>query len=295
MTSGIQIFGDKNTVQIDSNYSNLAFRQKISLVYSQFSFVSGLGVPIHYFNVSNSSEIPMICVAPTGRICTVWSIQPLGNSTWRVGIATEYVNSLAGGTAIGDVYVYAKPLPVDLNASGYGLQVFDNQGNVTFDSNQLPMSVVGYLYARDQFYMVNGVAQNTATYTIPNATGRKFAFCTSGASFYRQGLAQTADPSGGYSYFVDMIQISLGLDLPTGSMSGTNYVVRMTGMETYFDEGYGVTFSNGGADNMYWDSRLQLNFGGMVEDASNFGYADVMDSSGGIGIIIVDVTYAGIA
>ena len=112
MAAGLTVYNDNNKIQIDGAYKNLYLSRKLSL--SQAGTTSGSfadGEVLACVGGTTSQTINAICInSPTGWTCVV--------------------KSFTSGMC---VYVFGTK--VTENAHGIGLQVFDENGNVVFDSN----------------------------------------------------------------------------------------------------------------------------------------------------------------
>ena len=121
MAAGITVYNDNNKIQVDGAYKNLYLSRKITL--------SGTGTTSGKFADSEllaavggttNQTIDAYCVnTPTGWSCTV--------NTFKSGMA---------------VYIFSTKLTAA--AHGVGLQVFDENGAVVYDSNTKHPNVIGF-------------------------------------------------------------------------------------------------------------------------------------------------------
>jgi hypothetical protein len=124
MPAGLQVINDNGIVQIDELYRNLVFIQKWTFSTGgdhTFTTSAGRFAPTLVFY---SNSVPTI---PTAGILLLQSTKNGdGSYTYRVN-------------GIGEVYLFDVPPPPA--AHGFGLQVFNAQGNIVFDSSTKPMVV----------------------------------------------------------------------------------------------------------------------------------------------------------
>ncbi len=121
MAAGLTIYNNDNKIQIDGNYKNLYLSRKIAL--------TGTGTKSGKFNDgeylaavggTTSQTIDAYCVnTPTGWTCTV--------NTFRAGMC---------------VYIFSTK--VAKSTHGVGLQVFDANEEIVYDSNNKHPRVVGF-------------------------------------------------------------------------------------------------------------------------------------------------------
>ncbi|MBQ9698232.1 MAG: hypothetical protein IJV46_06815 [Acidaminococcaceae bacterium] len=121
MSAGITVYNDKNKIQIDGAYKNLYLSRKVAL--SDIGTVSGSfadGELLAAVGGTTSQTIDAYCVnTPTGWSCTV--------NTFKSGMA---------------VYIFSTKLTAA--AHGVGLQVFNENGAVVYDSNTKHPNVIGF-------------------------------------------------------------------------------------------------------------------------------------------------------
>ena len=121
MTAGLIIYNDNNKIQIDGNYKNLYLSRKIALTAKGVK--SGKfadGECLAAVGGTTSQTIDAYCVnTPTGWTCTV--------------------NTFTSGMS---VYVFSTK--VQESTHGAGLQVFDANGAIVYDSNNKHPRVLGF-------------------------------------------------------------------------------------------------------------------------------------------------------
>lgn len=162
MPTGLQIFNDDNTIQIDSSYTNLALLQKIT----QPMVVSGGNVGESVFTTPAST--PFAAIHSTQSVGLRYCRRSGSNFT-------RFYTSGSRGQNV-TLYVFGPP-----HTSGNtGIQIFDENGVMTFNSNNVYCDIVAVLTANGN---VNSVIGN---YTFkPN---RKYAFALSSsiADYYSE-------------------------------------------------------------------------------------------------------------
>lgn len=158
MTAGIQIFDDDLFVQIDSNYRGLVRKETVtlSLINSQAGFFNP-SIPGEPNNGSfqrwswhDTTPARWTKYARAAlRLTSTWTWHdflvgqlfitgfpaPPGNATFSILAATS---TPSGASApVFDIY----DVPDDVS-SGYGLEIFDSNGDMVFDSNDEHMRVI---------------------------------------------------------------------------------------------------------------------------------------------------------
>ena len=121
MAAGITIYNDNNILQIDGNFKNLHLSRKIAITKTgSFSGSFADGEVLAAVGGTTSQTINAYCInRPGGWTCVV--------------------NGYTSGMA---VYVFTtKPTQ---SVSGVGLQVFDENGNIVYDSNDKHPLVKGF-------------------------------------------------------------------------------------------------------------------------------------------------------
>ena len=121
MTAGLTVYNNDNKIQIDGAYKNLNLSKKIAI--TQVGDMSGTfedGEILAAVGGTTSQNIDAYCVnTTTGWRCTVKS--------YTAGM-----------------YVYVFTTKVTASTHGAGLQVFDDQGVIVFDSNTKHPLVIGF-------------------------------------------------------------------------------------------------------------------------------------------------------
>lgn len=129
MPTGILINGNNGSIQIDSNFSNLSLVSSGQIVPSDPQDVT----PGAAASVITSAKTPFLFIGNTrGSYVTVLNyILPDGRN--RYSFLSQTANSV-------DYYVYAQ-LEQPPAGSGFGLQVFKENGDVAFDSSMKPLII----------------------------------------------------------------------------------------------------------------------------------------------------------
>lgn len=141
MRAGMEIYNDNNKLVIDDNYVNLCLTRKVLLT----------SLPKLDFNVTHY----VLDLAENERIFA-FSLLPhktLGLIPYRIGESKWVILPVQGDSSIGHsmqnsdlqgVYVYIFGIQRTAGTDHYGLQVFNQQGEICYDSNQRYMRVVNY-------------------------------------------------------------------------------------------------------------------------------------------------------
>lgn len=157
MPAGIVIYNDSGTVQIDATFKNLSLALKGTLVTgtkSDGSFhYNDQHVDIVY--TANSSTPPMLAVLGDYMGFMVLLSRSGNTFTWRAVLPT------APGAASVNYWIFDKP-PNNSN-SKFGLQVWDESGNLCFDALYRYAKVVGTLTTP-----VTGSSPPSASFPIPS-------------------------------------------------------------------------------------------------------------------------------
>lgn len=156
MATGIKIYNDSGTIQIDESYFNLVLIDK---------FTTTILVPVTTaYDYTFTSEIVAIAVKAYPETFTVTAVANSGG-TWTYRL-TFFNNPDTTGTCTFTVYAFGKP-PTPTET--VGLAVYDPTGAVIFHSQFKPMRIIA-------------VVGSTSGYTGPS--GRDLAVLTIGLSMY---------------------------------------------------------------------------------------------------------------
>lgn len=166
MGAGVQIFNDSNIIQIDEFYRNmvLTLRGAASTARPSGSGTNPYG-SAYYARISYpvSSRQPVLALRSSGYVCFL--ADDSGFTVFSFGASVSF-----------DYYVYDR---VDFGAAAgnTGVQVFNEQGIETFNSNNQYMKVLGS-YAVS--LVVPNIATNPATVPVYDgsvAAGKTLAVC----------------------------------------------------------------------------------------------------------------------
>lgn len=120
MTSGIQIFNEANTVQIDDTYSNYRLTGKAVHTSSQGLYAQGSEVAIAVHGLSS-----LVAIQTGARHCLA-SITNEGRDDWKLSIALD----ASPGTLLTAYHFSAAPP----ESTRCGMQIFDERGALRFDA-----------------------------------------------------------------------------------------------------------------------------------------------------------------
>jgi len=120
MTSGIQIFNDANTVQIDDTYSNYRLTGKTVHTSSQGLYSQGSEVAIAVHGLNS-----LVAIQTEARHCLA-SIANVAPGNWTLTIALD----ASPGTLLTSYQFSAAPP----EPTRCGMQIFDEQGVLKFDA-----------------------------------------------------------------------------------------------------------------------------------------------------------------
>jgi len=125
MTSGLQIFNANGEIQIDSNLVNFAFIQKGSVTIPAGGYINSFPAA----QIVVNGVTPILCLRP------LYSFAGVVNTKIINGQYSYLINGTGGETF--NWYLFDKnPMTGNNNA---GIQVFNQQGEMTFNSDRHPM------------------------------------------------------------------------------------------------------------------------------------------------------------
>lgn len=119
MPAGLQVIGSHGIIQVDENFSNLAYRGSGS--FSGSLTLSGLNFPVLAFRPGNVQGTSISRIVAGGG----------GNFTWHFT-----------GSGSGNYWLFDIPE----QSGSFGLQVFRADGSLAFDSGRRYMKVVSGFY-----------------------------------------------------------------------------------------------------------------------------------------------------
>lgn len=311
MSAGLEIRGNKGTVQIDSTYTNYALRSKLSVKGTDFITQSNVTVGYGYtFRVTGHTLPPLVFVGVTLKgkddPILVWCVSKVSNGVWDVTLAIQQ-NTSKEATPI---YVFGPPLPISPSESGIGLQVFNAKGEIVFDSNQMPLRVIGVFDEVETLGLnVNGELvgskvnmgvgwSGTTDDPITHENNRYAAFISSSSVLDSKYALSMDNAMVDYSGFV------------TGTMTQVDHSRWLSSIQfvsSYPKEGYGLGFAydfmtmiQGGSgvyfnegdtwDLPYWNDLSPADFQKVLAEAVDGGAAADESYTGASRAIVIDVT-----
>ncbi len=139
MSFGFIATNNNDQVLVSSNTRNLHFITKVgsptSIVYSDNA---GLGIRIAAYDFTcNATPVPFYTLPDTNVYYGNTRVINLSGNIWRVEIVK---NGVDGNYP--EVYIFADPRGTSASES-YGMQVFRDDGTISFDSRLKPLTVTG--------------------------------------------------------------------------------------------------------------------------------------------------------
>lgn len=192
--AGLQIINDSGTFLVSDKNPTLAFVAKGSTTLNQ---------PFTSFEPNAQQYWRGTPALPSGHGASVLAVRSSGFFFPDFNGATPRYGSDVSGTVI-QWYMFARPQPT--SGSGAGLQVFDEAGRCTYDSNQRVGKVIQRLATPGQTAFASTMPQTN--YTGPLfPTGKTYAAVVTGSS--SRGAMLEVDPRGRPIYRLNpMISIS---------------------------------------------------------------------------------------
>lgn len=140
MPSGLTIYNSANTIQVDENYRNLAFRERraISLSHS-------VGTAYHDIVVTGAN---VVVGMQSAHYAPYLLSVAFDGTNWTYRWAFFY---LAGGEPTSDtayLYIFDDP---PANTDLFGLEVFDASGDLVYHSNVQALKIVDVLGGASTF------------------------------------------------------------------------------------------------------------------------------------------------
>lgn len=126
MPAGVQIIGDSGVIQIDQNYFNveLQSKQTISTIAGEAIWQAGQSRLVVTTNINTA---PYVAIKPIANEIGLWRSELSGST-----LTLTYFCQAPIGTQI-QVYFFGNP---SSSPSNFGLQVFNELGELTYDSNR---------------------------------------------------------------------------------------------------------------------------------------------------------------
>jgi hypothetical protein len=169
MSSGFTVLNDNNEVLVSSDTKNLHFAGKAtkpSTPLNTFTNHGGFVELVYTITLSNRTSIPVpfFTMPDTSKYYSIAGIKGVdsgsSDKTWSITILRT-----GGSTAAADmpeVYVFVDPTSVT-TAGGTGLQVFNSDGSISFNSRALPLAITQTVLVKPPSNPVN--ASNFTTLT----------------------------------------------------------------------------------------------------------------------------------
>lgn len=161
MPAGLQVFNDSNTVQIDSNWQNYSLFSRVVINSSKNAWQE-IDYAGSVYTTTNARDIVFVyCASP---FLPVGMVQQGGTRSYRIGTGTSENIPVT-------FYIFREQTPTD---SSYGMQVFNEQGVLTFDAlnkmNRLSGTLPLTPTTAPTFYNLNGFKKYAVL--IPNFIGQ---------------------------------------------------------------------------------------------------------------------------
>jgi len=172
MSAGFQAWTDSGLVQIDGTTQNCALRQTISVTTAPGTidaFKSNGGTQYTFSaNVANltiSATAPLIALYSQGAYATILRCKNNSDGTWSVQIWTNVAAAVT-------VYIFDQAQAAVPSGTGFGLQVFDQNGALIADARQrlarvIDMQSGNIMGASADWGQWNQVDQRTYSWTYP--------------------------------------------------------------------------------------------------------------------------------
>jgi hypothetical protein len=123
---------------ISSEFKNLHFVQKKTspdYIDSNSNGLFGGSKVMRYRFSLSETPVPFFYV-PSGNSCAVTAVRSVSSGVWDIEVVTDGANP--------EIYIFATAA-VTTSSDSYGVQVFNNSGEVTFDNRATPLMVTGLL------------------------------------------------------------------------------------------------------------------------------------------------------
>lgn len=134
MPEGLQIFNDSGYIQIDADYLNMELKQKGTFNLPGSNTANG-GSISSGVQISFNGESPVIAIKST-TFCCAYPLSRSGNTF------NFYIYNGDGQDCTGEYFIFDNSSSEGAGSSG--LQVFNGQGRLVFDSNKKYLRVLDY-------------------------------------------------------------------------------------------------------------------------------------------------------
>lgn len=200
MSFGIQLINSSGITVIDSNYSNF------HVVYS--NVVTSNVNTSTYVSYPTQPTIPIVVVNFNSANAAVFCVS-------AVGLNGFYIRHVGTPNNLQINYAVLQPLTNFAPSSGYGVQVFDQGGNVVFDSNKNYFIIDGHTLVN---YVFN---TNTLTNNIISSLPSRNDRYVSINNALRVGIGPPTGGGGNYHKFLAvMLQNTTSVTVTTAIIPG---------------------------------------------------------------------------
>ena len=163
MTAGFQIINDSGIVQVDQDYKNVGLSAKGTLSGVYDHTPSGTTRPVYTYTLDVSAySFPIVAIDATFPVAGYPRTQSTG--------IYKFISNQAGSF---NYYIFSLTSPQYYSTENVGVQVFNGDGTLAFDSRIRYPKLV-------DVYITTGFTTVSHTY----AAGRKYAVCYNGASYF---------------------------------------------------------------------------------------------------------------
>lgn len=132
---GIQVFNEDGFLQFDTDSVPFVLRDKQTVAYASGVDLGGSSTARNY---TISTTVPNPIVAFAGSAAVLLRITDNGDGTWTVG----FVGSSTDTSAAFTLYIFGTNVGAT-PATGFGFEVYDQDGNVTFNHEMQPLRIYG--------------------------------------------------------------------------------------------------------------------------------------------------------
>ena len=141
MTHGFVAYNNNNQVLVSSDTKNLHFVGKASF-YNTIKSTNGYGGIRHWsFRIAcNVTPMPFFSM-PTEDYYGIAAVRQVSAGLWEIEIIRSGTSDIKP-----EVYVFADPAGVTTRSTNYGAVVYNDSGEVAFDSRLRPLCVTGGVF-----------------------------------------------------------------------------------------------------------------------------------------------------
>lgn len=161
MPTGFQVIGDHGGIQIDENFYNMTLLAKGTTPYNPVDANGDVNWLIPFqFSVSGATT-PIICFKTPKVVALATSVKSGSTFTYTGNVFSSDAGSFSW-------YVFDRMPNVSNHA---GLNVYDASGNITFNSDYVPMKIVNL------YKLPDGAITASTSSWYTNTSGRDIAAC----------------------------------------------------------------------------------------------------------------------